>query len=126
MEGSMLHRMDPSGSVSSERGPARDHVNGHARPRRTHIAVFVKNFQYGGTQRVLLRLANKLHQYGHRVQVVSPGRGPLQASLHPGVEHVHLRPTSEVYGRMLALLANPQAAARLLLPVVLPMYPIKG
>ncbi len=124
----MLHRTDPrSGSESPEYTRVWEHTNGRAsRPPPAHIAVLVKNFQYGGTQRVLLRLANKLHQYGHRVQVVSPGDGPLLTTLSDGIERVQLAPGSRIYARLLALRANPGIAGRLIRPLVLPLHPVKG
>lgn len=99
-------------------------LNGSAVPGA--IAVLIKNFEYGGTQRVLLHLANKLHEYGHVVHVLCPGSGPLEATVRDGIRLVHLKSGSEFYARLLALRANPSAAKNLLLPLVLPLHPPKG
>jgi glycosyltransferase involved in cell wall biosynthesis len=95
-------------------------------PTRGLIALLVKNYQYGGTQRVLLRLANKLFDYGYPVHVVCPGSGPLEATLRDRVRRVHIEPGSRVYARALALRANPAAAAQLLLPLVVPLHPLRA
>ena len=96
------------------------------KPRRTHIAVLVKNFQYGGTQRVLLRVANKLHEYGHRVEILSGAQGALRSSISDGVEQVELQPSSRLFARFRALLSSAGSARMMLKPIVLPLYPIKG
>jgi glycosyltransferase involved in cell wall biosynthesis len=88
--------------------------------------VLVKNFQYGGTQRVLLRLANKLHDYGYGVQLVCAASGPLEATLHDGIARIHLEPGRRFLARGLALRANPAGARHLLLPLVLPLHPVKA
>ena len=90
------------------------------------VAVLIKNFQYGGTQRVLLHLANKLHEYGHSVTVLCPGTGPLEATVHDGIRLITLKSGSEFVARLLALRAHPSAARRMLLPLVLPLHPPRG
>jgi glycosyltransferase involved in cell wall biosynthesis len=90
------------------------------------IALFVKNYQYGGTQRVLLRLANKLFDYGYPVHVVCPGTGPLESTLREGVRRVHIVPGNQLQARALALRAHPAAAPELMLPVVMPLIPLKA
>ncbi len=122
----MLQNLDmqPPPIASTDQPAVRASV-GHV-SLRGPIAVFVKNFQYGGTQRVLLRLANKLLEFGHVVHVVSPGSGPLEATIAPGIRRVHLEPGSRARARTLALRAHPNAAPQLLLPLVLPLHPLKG
>jgi glycosyltransferase involved in cell wall biosynthesis len=123
----MLRRSEPAEEPLYAGTPRRDPPYIHVgRPHGAHVAVFVKNFQYGGTQRVLLRIANKLHEYGHRVQIVSGGTGPLRATLCEGIEQINLRPSSRLAARVLALRSNPSAARGLLLPVVFPVHPVKG
>lgn len=129
----MLHRTEPSSTadpldVRSPHAPRSGvaHRNGHALSPRGLIAVLLKNFQYGGTQRVLLRLANKLHDYGYAVHVVCPGTGPLESTLRDGIGRVHIVPGSRFYARGLALRAHPGAAAHLMLPLVVPLHPLKG
>ncbi len=111
-------------AVPAHARDARSGLNGSAVPGA--IAVLIKNFEYGGTQRVLLYLANKLHEYGHVVHVLCPGSGPLEATLRDGIRLVRLKSGSEFYARLLALRANPSAASDLLLPLVLPLHPPKG
>jgi glycosyltransferase involved in cell wall biosynthesis len=94
--------------------------------RPIHIAILMKNFQYGGTQRVLLRIANKLNDYGHRVQILSGGPGALRSTLSDGVEEIALRRTSQLMGRLRALAASGRDARAVLMPIVLPIFPIKG
>ena len=94
--------------------------------RRLRVAVLLKNFQYGGTQRVLLRVANKLHEYGHAVQIVSGGQGALRSTVCAEIEQIGLRPSSGFLARFGALRSSPSAAREMLMPIVLPVYPIKG
>jgi glycosyltransferase involved in cell wall biosynthesis len=123
----MLRRSGPAEGTLYAGIPRREQPIVHVgQPQFAHVAVFVKNFQYGGTQRVLLRIANKLHEYGHRVQIVSGGTGPLRSTLCAGIEQIDLRPSSRFAARVLALRSNPSAARGLLLPVVLPIHPVKG
>ncbi len=128
----MLQRRDP-GSVpepaylrgSHAARAAVQHAS-RAAPGRGLIALFVKNYQYGGTQRVLLRLANKLFDYGYPVHVVCAGTGPLESTLKDGVRRVRIVPGSQLHARVLALRAYPAAASESLLPLVLPLNPLKA
>ncbi len=128
----MLHRSDPGAlpKPGYVRGPhaARAAIHHASQPTATRglIALFVKNYQYGGTQRVLLRLANKLLDYGHPVHVICSGTGPLESTLKEGVRRVRISPGSSLHARGLALRAHPAAAAQLLLPLVLPLNPLKA
>ncbi len=132
--GDMLQRLDPqvppiaSAEYVTARAAAHhpDRRFDAAGSLRGPVAVLVKNFQYGGTQRVLLRLANKLRAYGHAVHVVSPGDGPLAATVAADIRCIHLESGSRARARALALRANPNAASQLLLPLVLPLHPVKG
>ena len=128
----MLQRSDP-GAVPEPvylrgRHAARAAVQhaSHVAPVRGPIALFVKNYQYGGTQRVLLRLANKLFDYGYPVHVVCSGTGPLESTLKDGVRRVRIVPGNQLHARALALRANSAAAGDLLLPLVLPLHPLKA
>src|SRR5262245_31276475 len=102
----MLRRSEP-GAVSEPShtlGPhaaraAAAHPLAHATTPRIPIALLVKNYQYGGTQRVLLRLANKLSDYGYPVEVVCPGSGPLEKTLHDNVRRVHIEAGSRIHAR---------------------------
>ena len=127
----MLRRMDSrsvpeatelNGTVTVE--PIR--VRKHSGKIRGTISVLVKNFQYGGTQRVLLRLANKLHDYGYAVHVVCPGSGPLETTVCEGIRRIHLEPGSQLHARSLVLRASPTAVRQTLLPLVLPLHPVRG
>jgi len=93
---------------------------------RGTLAILVKNFEFGGTQRVLLRIANRLADYGHHVQLLSPGDGPLEASVSQRVERVRITPGNGLLARALALRAHPAATRDLLLPLVLPIAPLRG
>jgi glycosyltransferase involved in cell wall biosynthesis len=93
---------------------------------RGPIALLVKNFQYGGTQRVLSRLANKLHDFGHTVHVLSPASGPLRSSLRDRLEVVSLDATNHFYSRALAFRADPSLDKGFLLPLVLPLHTLGG
>lgn len=128
----MLHRSDP-GTVTEPVQARMAHAARAAAHRLDHsgslqgpIGILVKNYQYGGTQRVLLRLANKLFDYGYAVHVVCPGTGPLEPTLRDGIRRVHIAPGSRLYARALALRAHPAAAAQLMLPLVLPLHPLKA
>ncbi len=90
------------------------------------IALFVKNYQYGGTQRVLLRLANKLFEYGHPVHVICSGTGPLESTLKEGIRRIRITPGNGLYARGLALRAHPAAAAQMSLPLVFALHPLKA
>ena len=90
------------------------------------IALFIKNFEYGGIQRSALRLANKLHAFGHTVHVISPGTGPLIATLSDGIRVIHLASGGPLTARWLALRANPTARASMMLPLVFAIHPLKG
>jgi glycosyltransferase involved in cell wall biosynthesis len=90
------------------------------------IAILVKNFQFGGTQRVLLRIANRLAEYGHHVQLLSPGDGPLEACVSPELERISITPGDGLLARALAIRAHPGAIRDLLLPLVVPIVPVKG
>jgi glycosyltransferase involved in cell wall biosynthesis len=87
------------------------------------IAVFVENLDFGNHQRALIRLANKLHDLGHPVQVVSSASGPLAATLRDGIGRVRLRPGNTLVGRWMALRAHPSAARHLLGPLVVSPRP---
>jgi glycosyltransferase involved in cell wall biosynthesis len=90
---------------------------------RDTIAVFVENLDFGDHQRALIRLANKLRDFGHPVQVVSSASGPLAATLRDGIGHVRLRPRNALVGRWTALRAHPSAARHLLGPLVVSPRP---
>jgi glycosyltransferase involved in cell wall biosynthesis len=123
----MLRRSEPAEEGPLYAGKRRDQSYIHVgRPQRAHVAVFVKNFEYGGTQRVLLRIANKLHEYGHRVQIVSGGTGPLRSTVCSEIEQIELRSGSRLAARFAALRSHPNAARELMLPVVLALHPVKG
>jgi glycosyltransferase involved in cell wall biosynthesis len=111
-------------AVTPHAPETRSSLNGSALPGA--IAILIKNFEYGGTQRVLLHLANKLHEFGHEVHVLCPASGPLETTLCEGVGLVRLKSGSEFYARLLALRADPAGAKNLLLPLVLPLHPPKG
>lgn len=93
---------------------------------RHAIAVLVKNFEYGGAQRQLLRLANKLHEFGHDVHVLSGGSGPLQSTLRDGIRTISLERGSQFAARLLAWRAIPSPTSKVLLPLVSPIIPLKG
>ncbi len=128
----MLRRSDP-GAVPEPPyllGPhtaraAAHHSSGPATARRP-IALFVKDYQHGGTQRVLLRLANKLFDYGYAVDVVCAGTGPLESTLKVGIRRARISAGNPLVARALALRAHPAAAAQMLLPLVLPLNPLKA
>src|SRR6188474_221483 len=109
----MLRRSDPGNAAETAyiRGPhtARPALHHPSPPAsaRGLITLFVKNYQYGGTQRVLLRLANKLFDYGHPVHVVCPGTGPLESTLRDGIKRIRISPGNGLYARALALRAHP-------------------
>jgi glycosyltransferase involved in cell wall biosynthesis len=128
----MLQRRD-SGTAPELMYPRGPHTTrsvvleaSHPTPAPGLIALFIKNYQYGGTQRVLLRLANKLFDYGHPVHVISSGTGPLESTLEEGVKRVYIAPGNSLHARGLALRANPSAAAQMALPLVLALNPLKA
>jgi len=128
----MLRRSDPGNAVEAPyvRGPhtarAALHHASHPVSTRGLITLFVKNYQYGGTQRVLLRLANKLFDYGYPVHVVCSGTGPLESTIRDGIKRIRISPGNGLYARALALRAHPAAAAQLLLPLVVPLNPLRA
>jgi glycosyltransferase involved in cell wall biosynthesis len=95
---------------------------GRAAARR--IAVLMPDLGGGGVQKMTLSLATALNARGHEVDiVVYEPAGELEPMVPPQLTVRHLEPGSRFLGRVLALLADPRALPRLLLPVLLARKP---
>ena len=94
---------------------------------RPPIAFLLKNLNFGGTQKVLLRLANKFVRFGYPVDVMLCGAdGPLRSELAPEIRVIFLDSTSMMQARRKAVTAASGPLGPLMLPLVLPFNPPKS
>ena len=90
----------------------------------THIALFIKDLDGGGIQKVMLHLAEALLKRGHRVDlVVCQTRGPFLEQIPSEVNCIKLEMTALWRARFLALLADYKGFKSLLRPVLMAAKP---
>ncbi len=88
-----------------------------------HIALFMSLLTGGGVQRSMLKLAAAFANHGHRVDLLVCRANSLEPEqfVPAGVRLIVLQPGPSVWGRVLALKADPHGIGELLRPVLLPL-----
>ena len=91
------------------------------------VAFLLKNLNFGGTQKVLVRLANQFHEMGYPVDVLLCGEdGPLRDEVAEGIRLIDLPRSSMLRARFDAIKAAEGGLGALLLPLILPFNPPKS
>ncbi len=91
-----------------------------------HLAIFIPSLAGGGVARVMLHLAEAFATSGHKVDLLlCKTTGDFLDTVHPTINVVALKATPNWVSRLRVLLANPNLAPTLLLPILLPAKPPK-
>jgi glycosyltransferase involved in cell wall biosynthesis len=101
------------------------HLATDHKQERPKIAFLLPDFAGGGAERNTLRLARRLLERGHPVDlIVHRPDGPLRAEVPAAAAIVPLAGGSPWHAKLLAVRADPAGIPRLLWPVLLPRRPV--